>query len=140
MAKRRLITIGATLFALAFLVFTIWIIHEANRGQDNVLFQTVRATPHGDKIGHVLLAGTLTLVANFLFGHRCWRPGKVRLPYGSVAILALAMAEESSQYFLPTRSLDIMDALANLGGILLFSLPAMVWPRQPKVPEPLADD
>ncbi|MDQ8179719.1 VanZ family protein [Pelagicoccus sp. SDUM812005] len=130
MPKRRIITIGATLLALSFLVFTIWIIHEANIGRDNILFQTVRATPNGDKIGHVLLAGFLTLVANFLFRHRYWQLARLRLPIGSLVVFAIAVLEESSQYFLPTRSLDIFDALANLAGILLFSIPAILWPRK----------
>lgn len=140
MSKRRLITLAATFLALAFLAFTIWIIHEANIGRDNILFKTVRATPYGDKIGHVLLAGILTLVANFLFRHRCWQLAKLRLPFGSLAIFAIAIIEEASQYFLPTRSLDIFDALANLAGILIFSVPALLWPRQRDRANELADD
>ncbi len=140
MSKRRIITLATTLLALAFLVFTIWIIHEADIGRDNIIFKTVRATPNGDKIGHVLLAGCLTLVANFLFRHRCWQLAKLRLPYGSLTVFAIAALEEASQYFLPTRTLDIMDALANLTGILIFSIPAVIWPRKPKKTEPLADN
>ncbi len=118
-----------TAAALSFLVFTIWIIHEANIGRDNFIFKTVRATPYGDKIGHFFLAGTLTLIANFLFRHRAFR---LILPYGSLAVLAIAIIEESSQYFLPTRSLDIMDAMANVLGILVFSIPTLLLAKKRK--------
>ncbi|MDQ8198145.1 VanZ family protein [Pelagicoccus enzymogenes] len=132
MSKRRIITLAVTCCAIAFLVFTVWIIHEANIGRDNILFKTVRATPYGDKIGHFFLAGILTLTANFLFRHRCWRLARLSVPYGSILILAIAIIEEASQYFLPTRSLDIYDALANFAGILAFSVPAILWPRPAK--------
>lgn len=127
MAKRsKLYYLALTIAGLGFLVFTVWIIHEANIGRDNILFKTVRATPYGDKIGHVLLAGFLTLVLNFFLRNRALRPWKLILPWGSLAVLALAVAEEASQYYLPTRSFDVVDALANLLGILLFSIPAIV--------------
>jgi len=59
-----------TIAGIAFFVFVIWIIHEANIGRDNFLFKTVRATPFGDKIGHLFLAGFLTLVIIFLLQNR----------------------------------------------------------------------
>lgn len=132
MVKRRILFSGLTIAAVAFLVFTIWIIREANIGRDNILFQTVRATPYGDKIGHVLLAGLLTLVANFLFRHRAFQRRFLILPYGSSVVLAIAIIEESSQYYLPTRSFDIMDALANLAGIFVFSIPALIIAKRRK--------
>lgn len=131
MPKRsKLFYCALSLAGLAFLVFTVWIIHEANIGRDNILFKTVRATPYGDKIGHVLLAGFLTLVLNFFLRNRAIRTGKLILPWGSLAVFAVAVLEEASQYFLPTRSLDINDALANVLGILIFSIPAIVMRRR----------
>lgn len=127
MLKRRLFI---TIFAALFLVFTVWIIHEANIGRDNFIFKTVRATPYGDKIGHFFLAGTLTLIANFLLKYRFLNLKSLILPYGSLLILAIAILEESSQNFLPTRTLDIKDALANFAGILAFSIPAILVARR----------
>lgn len=124
--------IAMSLAGLAFLVFTVWIIHEANIGRDNILFKTVRATPYGDKIGHILLAGFLTLVVNFFLRNRAFRIWKLILPWGSLIVLAIAFIEEASQYFLPTRSLDPVDALANLLGIALFSIPAILSQRRAK--------
>ena len=111
---------------LLFLAFTVWIIHEANIGRDNALFVLVRSTPYGDKIGHFFLAGLLTIAANLLLRNRSWWLGSMPLPIGSLIVFAFVVAEESSQYFLPTRSLDIKDALANFAGILVFTIPALV--------------
>ncbi|MBK1880648.1 VanZ family protein [Pelagicoccus mobilis] len=128
--RTKLFYLAVSLAGIAFLVFTVWIIHEANIGRDNILFKTVRATPHGDKIGHVLLAGFLTLVLNFFLRNRAFTLRKLILPWGSLAVFAIAVIEEASQYFLPTRSLDIKDALANLLGIILFSIPAILSRRR----------
>ena len=127
--SRKLLIVSGAFAAVCFLVFTIWIIHEANIGRDNILFKTVRATPYGDKIGHFLLAGFLTLIANFLLKSRVLTLGRLRLPWGSLVILVLVIAEESSQYYLPTRSLDIWDAVANFAGILVFTLPTLYYVR-----------
>lgn len=108
-------------FALSLFAFIIWIIHEANIGRDNILFQFVRATPYGDKIGHFFIAGFLSLAANYTLRYRCWQFKKLRVPYGSFIIFALFMFEEASQGFLATRSLDIWDAIANSAGILAFT-------------------
>ncbi|EDY81656.1 hypothetical protein VDG1235_1274 [Verrucomicrobiia bacterium DG1235] len=124
--KRRLFIIATSLLATLFIVFTIWIIHEANIGRDNILFKTVRATPYGDKIGHFLLAGALTIVVNFFLRHRAFLLKGFPLPYGSLIVLVIVALEEASQHYLPTRSLDIKDALANFAGILVFSIPAIV--------------
>ena len=107
------------ILALAFVCFTVWLIHEANIGRDNILFKTVRATPYGDKIGHILLAGSLTLVTNLLIRYRSFSLGRMQIPWGSFIIFVIVAIEEGSQYYLPTRSLDLWDAIANLVGIMV---------------------
>ncbi|MDQ8203911.1 VanZ family protein [Pelagicoccus sp. SDUM812003] len=128
--SKTLLYLAGSLLSLGVLGFSIWLIHEANIGRDNILFQTVRATPYGDKIGHFLLAGVLTLAANFALRNKAARWGPLRLPYGSLVILVLVITEESSQYYLPTRSLDLVDALANFAGIVVFSIPARLLDKR----------
>lgn len=128
--KRLALALAGGILALLFVAFAVWIIHEANIGRDNALFKLVRATPYGDKIGHFFLAGFLTVVANFFLSHRVWRLGRVPLPVGSLLIVSLAALEEASQFYLPTRSLDFMDFVANLVGILAFSLPVFFVQRK----------
>lgn len=113
--------IAATLAAL-FVAFFAWILWSAYAGRDNPFFQLVRATPHGDKIGHVFMAGLLTIAANVLCRFRTFRIGRVPVGYGSaIAFVALAI-EELSQAFSPLRTLDILDATANLTGIAITSV------------------
>lgn len=129
-AKKKVLILIGTVLAIAFLVFTVWIIHEANIGRDNILFKTVRATPYGDKIGHLFLAGALTLVANFLCRNRMLLRNRLTLPLGSLIILVIVILEEASQYYLPLRSLDIKDGIANVLGIAIMSLPAYYFDRR----------
>jgi len=121
---------ASLLGALSALAFIVWIIHEANIGRDNALFHAARATPYGDKLGHVLVAGVLTLVANFLARQRVLRIVRLPLPIGSLLVLGLAIAEEASQLYLPTRSFDLADGIANLCGIALFSIPTILASRK----------
>lgn len=128
--KPQVLQASLKCFGLSFLVFTVWIIHEANIRRDNILFQTIHSIPNGDKLGHVLLAGTLTLTANFLLRCSVLRRGLIMVPYGSLIVLGVAMAEEASQHFIPTRTLDPLDALANLTGIILCSIPAVLYAKR----------
>lgn len=132
--KKSLIWIGISL-CLAGLAFAAWLIREASIGRDNDLFRLIRATPYGDKIGHVALAATLTFVLSFFLRFRCWRPFDIPLPMGAAIAAALMAAEELSQHFVPTRELDLQDALANFVGILLVAIPmAILTARRAKPP------
>ncbi len=100
--------------ALSFLLFLLWLMVMADRGQSHLLFDLARATPHGDKIGHLLLFATLTLLANAALGYRRLWPG---ILLGSLLVLLFALGEELSQAWFPNRTLDLLDALADLTGI-----------------------
>ena len=70
-----------------------------------------------DKLGHLLLLGTLSLLAVAFFGRARWR----------LVVLALGLLstlEELSQAWFPARTLDGWDLAANLIGITLGGLAA----------------
>lgn len=117
-------------FALGFIVFTIWIVHEADVGRKNVFLRFVDTTPHADKFGHFFIVGTLTLAVNFLLNYRSRRLGKFVLPLGSLIVLLVALTEESSQYFIETRNLELLDAIVNTIAVLVFSIPAFLQIRR----------
>lgn len=123
MNKKRLLHSILTVLGVSLFVFTIWIISDADSGRRNIFMTFFASKPNGDKIGHVLLSGSLTLAANFLFQHRGYKIGKLYLPLGSLIVFILATIEESSQYFISSRTFDLKDALANTVGIILFSIP-----------------
>jgi hypothetical protein len=105
------------LIRLAFVLFTsafVSLIVLADRGQIGVIWEYVAMVPLGDKLGHLGLVGTLTILLNLTLNRR--KAGSLML--GSLTVLTGMMLEEGSQYFIPARSADGFDALANLVGVL----------------------
>lgn len=111
-----------TAIAIALFAFIVWVIYLANTGQNSVFFEVVARIPHGDKFGHVLLFGTLTLFANLASRFRTLSLGGVTLFWGSGAVWLFVTLEEASQHFVETRTLDGLDYLADMLGIVLFTL------------------
>jgi len=108
-------------FAFVFFIFILWVIFMANTGQDMFLFEMTRSIPFGDKLGHIMVFGGLTLMTNLAFKGRCIRVKFASIYWGALVVLLFVTLEELSQYFIDTRSLDVLDYLANLVGILSFS-------------------
>lgn len=77
----------------------------------------------GDKLGHLVLFGTLAWLLD-----RSWQA-----PWGSLTILILAGIEELSQVFFPLRSVDPWDLVADLAGVWIAVLSRSVsaLPRFP---------
>ncbi len=94
----------------------IW---SANAGLPNSLLQIPKLLPFGDKLGHFLLFGALAALLDWGLNYRCWKPGQWPVPWGPTAVLAFAIGEEVSQAFLQHRSFDLLDAVADLGGVVL---------------------
>jgi len=109
--------------SITFLViaFVLWVIFMANTGQDIWLFELTRKVPFGDKLGHFLVFGSLTLMANLATRGKQMRFKLGSIYWGSLSVLIFVTLEELSQYFVATRTLDLLDYLANLLGILCFT-------------------
>lgn len=110
-----------TFLAAGFLCFILWVIYLANTGQPNVLFQLVKMIPYGDKVGHLLLFGTLTLLANLALRFRVLSVNRLPLYWGTALVTVFVAIEELSQHFIPSRTLDMLDFIADVTGILLFT-------------------
>ncbi|TKB49171.1 VanZ family protein [Ferrimonas aestuarii] len=110
-----------TFLAAGFFCFILWVIYLANTGQPNVLFQLVKMIPYGDKVGHLLLFGTLTLLANLALGFRVLSVNRLPLYWGTALVTVFVAIEELSQHFIPSRTLDMLDFIADIIGILLFT-------------------
>lgn len=83
------------------------------------MWSFVHAVPGGDKAGHLGLVGTLSLLANLaLRGRRAPRPLS-GIMLGTLLVALVMSLEECSQAFFPSRSLDLLDGLANLAGAAL---------------------
>jgi len=105
------------LIRLVFILFTsafVSLVVLADRGQIGQIWEFVGMIPFGDKLGHLGLVGTLTVLLNLQLKRRKSGP----LMLGSLIVLVAMMLEEGSQYFFPARSFDGYDAIANLIGAL----------------------
>jgi polysaccharide biosynthesis protein VpsQ len=107
--------------AFSFFIFIIWIIVVSDSGSSNVLIDSIRAIPYGDKLGHMSLYAVLAALVNLSL-----KPRKQRylgLPLGCALVLLFALLEELSQGFFPsTRTLDIQDAVADCVGVYFVAL------------------
>ncbi len=103
--------------ALVFAAFFVSIIVIANRGEGANWWPFVERLPMGDKIGHLGLVGALSLLFNFAFRLRQpnWLPQ--RFTPVSLVLFVLLTSEELSQAFIPSRTCDPFDWLADLLGI-----------------------
>lgn len=109
---------------VCFALFLLWIIYLANTGQPSIFFDFVRRIPYGDKLGHVLLFGCLTLGAIITTGFRCFGllAGRLKVYWGTAGVLVFVLVEELTQQFFPSRTMDINDLIADAIGISLFTL------------------
>jgi hypothetical protein len=111
-----------SILSVTFLGFIAWIIYLANTAQNSIFFEFVGSIPYGDKLGHFCLFGFLTLGANFAFKLKSYKLLSLNVYLGSIAVFIFVLLEELSQYFIPSRTLDATDLLADIVGIITFSL------------------
>ncbi|MEW6997415.1 VanZ family protein [Colwelliaceae bacterium BS250] len=111
-----------SILSVAFLGFIAWVIYLANTAQNSVFFEFVASIPYGDKLGHFCLFGLLSLGANFAFKLKSFKLVSVEVYAGSVFVFLFVLIEELSQYFIPSRTMDITDLLADIFGIIVFGL------------------
>ncbi len=75
------------------------------------------AIPYGDKLGHATLYGVMAMLLNYGLSYR-----KIKgLQLGAVLVLTFAILEEFSQIYIPSRTFDLYDILADIVGVLIFS-------------------
>ncbi|WP_256871047.1 VanZ family protein [Shewanella sp. Scap07] len=103
------------LLTAMMLLFISWAIYSANIGQQTLFTELVRALPYGDKIGHFVLFGTLSLLLNLSLSMRVFRP--LKCYWGTLLVAVFVVVEEGSQALIPSRTFDLADLLADAGGL-----------------------
>lgn len=107
--------------AALFGLFILLIIVLADRGQLGILGWLDRI-PFGDKIGHFVLYGILTLLLDLALFRSLPRLDRRLLSLRIAFILALLIGlEEFSQIFFPNRSFDLVDLAFSYLGVFFFS-------------------
>lgn len=112
--------------ATLFFCWILWLLYSVNTRAHNVLFDPLINLSHsieyGDKVGHFLLYGCLSFLANLAFRLKVINLFQIPIFKGTALVLVFVALEETSQFFIPSRTFDLIDMTANLGGILFFAI------------------
>lgn len=124
---KRLVPILA---AAAYVALFTSIVVIADRGEGSKWWPFIERIPMGDKLGHVGLVGTLSLLCNLALRprHPAWLPKTVTLV--TFTLLVLLTVEEIAQAFIPTRTCDPLDWLADLAGLAAGQWAALIPMRK----------
>ena len=105
-------------FPFSFFIFISYIIFLADTADYNFAFSVVGKVPYGDKISHALLYGVMAGLLNYGLEFRKF----YILQLGSFIVFTFALLEEFSQYYIPSRTFDLYDLLADFIGVVLVSI------------------
>ena len=125
----------------SFFLFIGYIIFLADTADYNFAFRVVGHIPYGDKVAHALLYGIMALLLNVSLGFRrvplcCFLSQnkaetfvislyksmlRNTLYLGSFVVLTFAILEECTQYYIPSRTFDFWDVVADFLGVMVIS-------------------
>lgn len=110
------------LLPLGFFIFIGFIIYLADTADHNFAFRLIGHIPYGDKLMHGFLYGVMALFLNYGLKFKAYRFLGFNMQIGAMAVLVFATIEEISQYWIASRTFDLLDLLADFVGVILFSL------------------
>ena len=114
--------------AILFALFILLIIVLADAGRLGVLVFLNRI-PFGDKAGHFILYGILTLLINLSLFRSFPSLPRMRIILSTGVVLAILIGlEEFSQQFFAKRSFDLVDLAFSYLGVIFFSWLALKRP------------
>ena len=106
---------------IGYIIFILVIIVIADQGDYvAILTDLVDNIPYGDKGGHLILMGLLSLTVNLSFQCTQWTVGQRTFLKGSIIVAILVTLEEISQLLVSSRTFDWSDLLADYLGIWVF--------------------
>ena len=106
--------------AYLFLLFIVYILFCVNTGTDLFFEGWLPTFPYWDKVAHFTLLGLITYSINFLLSSKQYQLWQKSILLGTTLVFAFATLEEASQYFLSTRTCDVVDLTCNYLGIFIF--------------------
>ena len=107
---------------LSFFLFISFIIYLADTADYNFAFRVIGSIPNGDKLMHGLLYGVMALLLNYGLNFKSKKIFGFNMQVGAIVVLTFAGLEEITQYWLPSRTCDVFDFVADVVGVVLFSL------------------
>jgi polysaccharide biosynthesis protein VpsQ len=108
--------------AILFSLLIVIIIVLANMGALPGFLQIWNDLPYGDKVGHFILYGILTLLIDLaLFrSFPLQRPKMFAVVIGLILAVLIGLEEFSQQYF-ANRTFSLLDLTASYLGVIFFS-------------------
>ena len=130
----RLMRRWAVLFALVIILLVVL----ADTGHLGLLSR-VYDFPYGDKVGHFVLFGLLSLLVNLaVFEARPQADLRQLAIWTSLALALLIGLEEYSQRWFSSRHSSLQDLAASYAGVIVFAWLAMlIANRKRNPPEPI---
>lgn len=117
--------------AILFTIFILLVIVLADAGLLAQYVGFVYEVPWGDKAGHFILYGILTLLLNLaLFRALPHRSPKLLAVRCGLILALLIGLEEFSQQFFANRTFDLVDLMFSYLGVTCFSVLAVVLKKQ----------
>ena len=111
--------------SILFALFIVLIIVLADMGRLGILKQ-VNRIPYGDKAGHFILYGILTLLVDLtLFRSLPEQNPKWVAAMSGLTLAFLIGIEEFSQQYFPSRTFSLRDLTASYLGVIFFSWAAL---------------
>jgi VanZ family protein len=108
--------------AILFAFLIILIIVLADIGALPPYLRLLKDLPYGDKVGHFILYGILTLLVDLALFRSCPHRSRKFLAVTSGLILAVLIGlEEFSQQYFADRTFSLKDLAASYLGLLFFS-------------------
>jgi VanZ family protein len=104
------------LFSLVLLA----IVFSADSGTLPGILYNIYTVPYGDKAGHFILTGLLSLLVNLSLLCRKTHLASRDFLLGSLLVGVVVTIEEITQVFFPSRNASLTDLLASYLGIWLF--------------------
>ena len=101
------------------MLFFIAILIGANSGYLHQWIPDALTNTWWDKAGHVFFTGLLAVLANEALRYRFFKFGEIKILVGTLIVVFLITIEEFLQQFLPTRSFEMLDLIADYSGIVV---------------------
>lgn len=122
--------------ALLYAALFGWILVLAYTGN---LPSQLAVIPYYDKLGHIILYGLAAYLGHRLLHPFTLRLGHYRLPLWVLAFSGWTLVEEGVQFFAPTRSLDALDLVCSVLGILMgYRLAQYQLSQHPEASQPIS--
>ncbi len=112
-------------FTILFILLLAAIVFAADSGKVPGFLAGLYDFPNGDKAGHFVLMGLLSLLVNLTVLSGPGRRTLRRAVTASLVVSGVVAIEEFSQHFFPGRNSSWVDLASSLAGIIVFG--GLAW-------------